>query len=297
MDWRLDATDRTDGGAVKVRIGVAVGGRAHVEVERFGVVLDELDGSGFDSVWLPETFLTGTLDPLVGLAYAAARTPRLKLGTHIVVPGRNPYRVAKALAQLDRLSGGRLLLVFVAGLNDSRERRAQDLPSGDRTPWFDAHLPRLRSWWSGDEVDGLTLDARPVQDPLEVWLGGRATEALQRAGRLGDGWLPGVMTLAEAVAGRAVVERAASDAGRTISPEHFGINLAYSLDAGTPPPPRPGPGDTRDVVAIGPQALRDLARRWIDAGFSKVVVRPFDPPTDWTSELRQLADVVADLQT
>ena len=230
---------------------------------------------GFDSVWLPETFQRGGVDPLVGLAFAAARVPRLKLGTHLVAPGRNPYVLARELAQLDELSGGRLLLTMVAGLDEPAERRAQGIPTGDRTPWFDEHLPAMRDWWAGKEVDGLTLDARPRQDPLEVWLGGRAPKALARAGRLSDGWLAGRMTLEEAIAAKVVIDDAAAAAGRVISPEHFGTNLGYG--PGLPP-------------------LREQIATWVDAGFSKLVVRPAEPPDDWVAELRTLAPVL-DLQT
>jgi alkanesulfonate monooxygenase SsuD/methylene tetrahydromethanopterin reductase-like flavin-dependent oxidoreductase (luciferase family) len=260
---------------MKVRIGVAVGALA---VERFGPLLDDLDGLGFDSIWLPESFQRGGIDPLVGLAYAAARVPRLKLGTHLVAPGRNPFVLARELAQLDQLSGGRLLLTFVAGIDEPAERAAQGLPTGDRTVWFDEHLGRIRDWWAGKEVDGLTLDARPRQDPLEVWLGGRVRRALVRAGRLSDGWLSGRTTLDEAVASKAVIEDAAAEAGRQISPEHFGTNLAYSWDGELPP-------------------LREQIAQWVDAGFSKLVVRPMTAPDDWGPELRRLADDVLDLQT
>ena len=99
-----------------------------------------------------------------------------------------------------------------------------------------------------------------------------------RAGRLGDGWLAGRMTLEEAVAAKAVIDAAAAAAGRAISPEHFGTNLAYSWDGDLPP-------------------LRDQVARWVDAGFSKLVVRPATPPDDWGPELRRLADDVLDLQT
>lgn len=260
---------------MKVRIGVAVGG---IEMERFGPLLDDLDGLGFDSVWLPEVFLRGGVDPLVGLAYAAARVPRLKLGTHLVAPGRNPFVLARELAQLDRLSGGRLLLTFVPGLDEPAERAAQGMPSGDRTVWFDEHLDRMRGWWAGNEVDGLTLDTQPLQDPLEVWLGGKARKALVRAGRLSDGWLAGRITLDEAIAAKVVIDDAAAEAGRTISPEHFGGNLVYARDGSLPPLPE----------QIG---------RWVDAGFTKLVVRPAAPPDDWSAELRQLADEVLGLQT
>jgi alkanesulfonate monooxygenase SsuD/methylene tetrahydromethanopterin reductase-like flavin-dependent oxidoreductase (luciferase family) len=257
---------------MKVRIGVAVGA---LPLDRFGDVLDALDELGFDSVWLPESFQRGGVDPLVGLAFAAARVGRLKLGTHLVAPGRNPYVLARELAQLDELSGGRLLLTLVAGIDEPAERRAQGLPSGDRTTWFDEHLPAMRAWWAGEEVDGLTLDARPRQDPLEVWLGGRAPKALARAGRLSDGWLAGRMTLDDAVAAKVAIEEAAAAADRTISPEHFGTNLGYG--PGLPP-------------------LREQVATWVDAGFSKLVVRPAEAPDDWVVELRRLAAVL-DLQT
>jgi alkanesulfonate monooxygenase SsuD/methylene tetrahydromethanopterin reductase-like flavin-dependent oxidoreductase (luciferase family) len=260
---------------VKVRIGVAVGA---LPLERFASVLDDLDGLGFDSIWLPESFQRGGVDPLVGLSFAAAHVPRLKLGTHLVAPGRNPYVLARELAQLDRLCAGRLLLTFVAGLDEPAERIAQGLPSGDRTGWFDDHLPRVRTWWAGGTEDGIELDARPLQDPLEVWLGGKAHRALVRAGRLGDGWLAGRTTLEEAVAAKVVIDDAAAEAGRAISPEHFGTNLGYSWDGELPP-------------------LRDQVGRWVDAGFTKLVVRPAVAPQDWGPELRRLADDVLDLQT
>ena len=77
-----------------------------------------------------------------------------------------------------------------------------------------------------------------------------------------------------------MIEEAAAEAGRTISPEHFGTNLGYSWDGDLPP-------------------LRDQIGRWVDAGFSKLVVRPATPPAEdaWAQELRRLADDVLDLQT
>jgi probable F420-dependent oxidoreductase len=285
---------------MKVRIGVAVGGRNALDLGEFGALVDELDELRFDSIWIPETFLTGTIDPLVGLAYAAARVHRLKLGTHLVAPGRNPYALAKSLAQLDRLSNGRLLLTFVAGLNDPSERAAQGMPEGDRTRWFDEQLPRLRAWWAGEPVGGLTLDSRPRQEPLEVWIGGQAPTALERVGRLGDGWLPGGITVEDAIRSKAVIDDVAARHGREISPEHFGINISYTFASEMPEiPVLPGRvvADTRDVIAVGEAHLRATLTRWIDAGFTKIIVRPLTPPADWSTELRSLAPVVVDLQT
>jgi probable F420-dependent oxidoreductase len=284
---------------LKVRIGFAVGGQAMLPIEQFGQVLDDLERLRFDSVWLPETFLGGTYDPIVGLSYAAGRVKKLKIGTHLVAPGRNPVTLAKTLANLDQLSNGRLLLVFVPGLPSAEERAIQGLPTGDRNQWFDTHLPTLRALWQGETVDGVRLDPLPRQQPLEVWFGGKAEAALERAGRLSDGWLGGAVTLAEAVEARTTMQRAAASVDREISPEHFGINLTYTRDPTASPSdvPRRTAADTTDVVAFGLPALRALAKRWIDAGFTKIVVRPVTAPTDWAEELAALADAVVDLQT
>ncbi len=161
----------------------------------------------------------------------------------------------------------------------------------------------MRGWWAGGSVDELVLDTTPVQQPLEVWLGGQAPSALDRAARLADGWLPGAITVSEAVAARDTIDAIAARHGRPmISREHFGINLAYALDAtrATPPPTAiraRGVGDASEVTAVGAEALRELIARWVDAGFTKIVVRPIAPPGDWTAELRELADAVVGLQT
>src|SRR5260370_3028587 len=156
------------------------------------------------------------------------------------VTGGTPIRMAKELATIDRLSGGRLLLVFVPGLSDRFEDQALGVPVAERGAWIDEVLPLVRRLWSEDAVShkgprlcyqGLSVHPRPLQDPLEVWLGGTARSALRRAGRLSDGWLPSLCTPTEAAAGRASIEAAAAEVERRIDPEHFGISLAYARQA------------------------------------------------------------------
>ena len=90
---------------MKVRIGVGMGVASGGTADRFARLIDDLDELGFDSIWMPEVLTAPTLDPLSGLAFAAAHNPRLKLGTTMLLPGRNPVRLAKELATLDVLSG------------------------------------------------------------------------------------------------------------------------------------------------------------------------------------------------
>jgi probable F420-dependent oxidoreductase len=255
--------------------------------------------------------LNGPFDPLVGLAYAAARTTRLKLGAYLSVPGRNPVRLARELANLDRLSGGRLLLIMVLGQPTPSELLAQHVTKAERGALLEEVLPLLRRLWSGDVVHhngpryqlrDARLSPTPVQMPLEMWLGGQLPEALRRAGRLGDGWIPGLLTPTEAAAKRQRVEAAAAAAGRTIDPEHFGVNLTYSRG----PLPvavveqlrhRRPDLDPADLIPQSRTALHERVDPWLAVGFSKFLLRPAVPPTDWTAELETLATDILELQT
>ena len=98
-------------------------------------------------------------------------------------------------------------------------------------------LPVLRRLWAGEEVShdgpagsfaGVSVSPRPAQDPFDVWLGGNVPAALERCGRLADGWIPAFCTPGDAAAGKAVIDRVAAEHGRAISPEHFGVSLAYA---------------------------------------------------------------------
>jgi probable F420-dependent oxidoreductase len=293
---------------MKVRIGVGLGG---LNSDRFIGAVQQMERRGFDSLWLSEVLTTGVLDPLSGLAYAAGVTSKLKLGTTMTVTARNPVRMAKELATIDQLSGGRLLLVFVPGQTNRLEDQALGVPVKERGAYLDEILPLTRRLWSEDSVvhqgplwcyDGISLQPRPVQNPLEVWLGGNAKSALRRAGHLSDGWLPALCTPDEAAAGKTAIDAAATEVGRQIDPEHFGISMTYARKAipeaqvARIAKRRPGI-DPTTLVPVGPAALRDTLRRYIDVGFSKFVVRPAEPPDSWEEELDRLADEVLSLQT
>jgi len=295
---------------MKVRIGVGTG-PLDGDPSGLASLVDDLDELGFDSLWLPEVLTAPTLDPLAALAFAAAHNPRLKLGTTMLLPGRNVVRLAKQLATLDRLSSGRLLVTFVPGLAQAPESAATGVPGREKGARMDEAFPLLRRLWAGETVDhagpagefeGVTLAPLPLQDPLEFWLGGMVPAALERCGRYADGWLPSACTPTEAAAGKVVIDEAAEAAGRAISPEHFGVSLAYA----------PGPldpsmvaalgrsrkgGDPTAYVPAGLDALRDFLEAFLEVGFSKFVVRPLARPDSWRAELEALAAAVGDLQT
>jgi alkanesulfonate monooxygenase SsuD/methylene tetrahydromethanopterin reductase-like flavin-dependent oxidoreductase (luciferase family) len=210
---------------VKIRIGISAGGES-LGPEAMVALAQGIAGTGFDSLWLPEVLTRPGPDPLVGLAWVAGACPGLKIGTTMLLPGRNLVWLAKAVATLDVLSGGRLLLTFVPGLAVGGESSAIGIPTATRAEQMEDALPVLRQLWSGKVVShegpaasftDVSVSPQPAQHPFDVWLGGNVPAALDRCGRLADGWLPAFCTPADAAAGRAVIDEAASAHGRAIA--------------------------------------------------------------------------------
>ena len=293
---------------MKIRIGVGAAG-ASATPEALAELVTGLDELGFDSLWLSEVLTGPVLDPVVGLAWAASSNPRLKIGTTMLLPGRNILRLAKQLACLDVLSKGRLLVTLVPGLTYAPERDAIGVEPKQRGAIIDEALPLLRRLWAGETVthDGavgrfqeVKLSPLPVQQPLEVWLGGTVPAALERCGRLSDGWLPSLCTPDEAAQGREVIETAAAKAGRSISNEHFGMSIGYAtapIDAATARVMTARRPRSLELTPVGLPALRKRIEEFIAVGFSKFVVRPLTAPASWRTELDALAAAVGDLQT
>ena len=128
--------------------------------------------------------------------------------------------------------------------------------------------------------------------------------ALERCGRLADGWIPAFCTPEEAADGKAVIEEVAASHGRTISPEHFGVSLAYAPEgtdlsalASTQLARRARGRPLEQILPVGLSGLRAMLERFLEVGFSKFIVRPMAPPPAWRPELERLAEAVGGLQT
>ena len=140
-----------------------------------------------------------TLDPFVGLAFAAAATERIRLLTYLTVaPYRNPFLLAKTAATLDRLSGGRLILGMGTGYLKG-EFFALGVDFDERNALFDETLDVLPLAWSGETVsyqgrhfhgrDVLQLP-HPVQQPIPIWIGGNSRRTRERVASRAQGWMP-----------------------------------------------------------------------------------------------------------
>jgi probable F420-dependent oxidoreductase len=176
---------------------VESGGRFDVErLRRFLIRVEEL---GFDSAWVLEQPIGSApvLEPLTLLAHAAAVTTRIRLGTAVIItPLRIPVELAKMLATVDQLSGGRLIPGLALG-GWRHVYPAFGLSSEHRARRFEEAVRLMKLLWTEDSVtfDGefwqLTkarVEPKPVQRPRPpIWFGGHQPRALERAARMADG--------------------------------------------------------------------------------------------------------------
>lgn len=298
---------------MKIRIGYGLGTRnATNDQDRFCQLVDALEHHAFDSLWLSERLSGDCPDPLVGMAYACGRTRNLKVGMSVMVlPGRNPVILAKSMASLDQLSGGRLLPAFGLGVANSAEQQAFGVQRNERGAWFNEALPLMRRLWSEDHVshhgkrfhvEDVTIRPHPIQEHLDVWLGGIAPLELKRIGRHGDGWLPSFCTPRQVAEARVTIEQIAAEHDRSIDPEHYGALIPYRTGGASIPEATAALIRTRnpdiDPAEIVPakEGLEKVVQGFIDVGFSKFVLIPTIEPADWDVELAEIADLVKPLE-
>jgi probable F420-dependent oxidoreductase len=215
-------------------------------------------------------------DPLISLAYAAAVTDRIRLGTAVVnAPFYAPIVLAKQLISLDVLTGGRLDVGLGLGWSPE-EFRAAGVPyerRGARVAEFVECLRRIFTEnpveFAGEfyDVPPVTVDPRPVQRPgPPLLLGGGAEAALRRAGRIADGWISAsrqdLQTIDRAVT---TVREAAAEAGRDPVALRFIVRGVVHLDDEQ----RSDDGARRPLTGTEEQIRGDLAALG-DAGITEV---------------------------
>src|SRR5438067_7765111 len=184
-------------------------GHQGVTVEQLAEIAQAAEELGFSGVWPLDHLLVGpdlkdrypwVIEPLTLLAYLAARTRRIRLGTSVIVLGmRNPFVVAKQAATIDLLSNGRFTLGLGAGYSEPEFRNVG--ASGvwhTRGKRLDEAIRLLRHLWSGREApfngqfyryeEGYFGPPPPQGDRLPILIGGASDAALKRAATLGDVW-------------------------------------------------------------------------------------------------------------
>lgn len=269
--------------------GPLVSGRGTLELAQRAEAL------GLDSVWVsdhivyPETFAerfgTSVYEAITTLTWVGAVTERIKLGTAVLIaPYRNPLLLAKQLATLDNLSGGRTIVGVGAGWMEE-EFSALGVSFADRGAITDEHLEILRTIWRDEhpahvgeryQFPPLCAEPRPVQQPAPpIWVGGNTGPSLRRAARLGEGWLP----IWHAPTGRGFtapelrveIERLAEMtrvAGRSVTQSIGGIMPLALSDAATALDPL--------APLVGrPDQVAEVLAAYKDAGLQHIILSPF----------------------
>src|SRR4051812_29785825 len=171
-------------------------------IRRYAIRAEELGFAGLwslDSVPGSATSRVALLDGLHVLTTAAAVTDTVSLGIAVIVlPARNAAQLARELATVDRLSGGRLIVGVGVGRKEATAA-GLGLPAGQRGRRLEEGVQVVRALWADGEAaydgdfysfTGVTLGPKPLQRPgPPIWFGAGAPPALRRAARLGDGWI------------------------------------------------------------------------------------------------------------
>ena len=214
------------------------------------------------------------LEPLTALAMVAGVTERAKLGTTVLVlPHRHPVLAAKALATLDHLSGGRVILG--AGVGWMREEiELLGAPFAERGAWSDEAIRIMRACWRDEHTsfhgrffnfDDIGCFPKPVHGDIPIWMGGHAEPALRRIVAVADGWHAAFPTTAGLEAGLALLRE---ECARQKRP--FG-ELTITLRAGLAIRPAPGGPDRKALQGTTAEIVEDL-RRFKALGVSHVLM-------------------------
>ncbi|HET9927016.1 MAG TPA: TIGR03619 family F420-dependent LLM class oxidoreductase [Methylomirabilota bacterium] len=302
---------------IKYRIGIMPGpwptGRDGAAF--LWTLCDTLERSEVDSIWLSDRLSSPAPVPevMTTLAAIAARTARLKFGPSVVVlPYRTPVVAAKEMATVDWLSQGRLFPAVGVGVEVPREFDASGVPFAERGRRTDEAIRVMRLLWTQNEVsfqgefyklDRVSIFPKPWQTPPPIWIGGKSEAAMRRTARLGDGWIPSLITPDELRAGVQKVQELAAAAGRQVPEDHFGTLISYAIAdtdeaalALAQPYIQRGRVDDatmRQCTAFGSVGrLLEKVEEYVKGGASKFILRPLCPPDRMLEQLAAVAEHV-----
>ena len=215
-------------------------------------------------------------DPLMVLAYVAARTSRVRLGTSVLImPYRNPIVTAKMLATLDQMSGGRAIAGVGAGWNEA-EYDALGVPYQERGARTTEYLRLWQACWEPGPTtfhgrffsfDNMHVNPKPVQQPhVPLWIGGSSHASLRRAARFAQVWQPTPTALGDLISNQAYLRDACAEIERGGVPRtrmSFRVNFSHITGSS-------GSGVDRPIGQGSPeQVASDLKRYRQEAGLEE----------------------------
>lgn len=306
-----------------VRFGVAVGAFSGAVPGRDELIqfARKAEAVGFDSVqagdhiqWHAPILETTTL-----LATFAAVTERVRIASDVIVlPLRDPVWMAKTIASLDVLCGGRVIFGIGVGGDYPPEYAAVRVPIEERGSRANESLEIIKGLWAHERFsyDGrhftlrdVAIAPRPVQPAIPIWVGGGSEAALRRAARYGDGWIAAFASPRKFGRLSADLRRFLQGEGRRAQGFTFGAFLFANVDEDA--------ARAREVAAryvervyrldgariverfgaVGPvDACVARALAYVEAGADYVVLGPLADHRDWPRQLDGYAEVIAEVR-
>ncbi len=281
--------------------GINIGGCAAPET--MAGVARAAEEAGFESVWTGEHVVLPDprqppsplppempiIDPAIALTFIAAKTKAIRLGTGIIIlPQRNPLVLAKELASLDVLSGGRLIFGIGIGYLKA-EFDALGVPFTDKAARTEDFLAAMLAIWTQEKpahrgrfvsFGGVQAMPHPPQKPHpEIVFGGNSPQGCERAARLAKGWYGFALDLDATAKCIESLRRACADCGRRFDDIEISVTPFLGRGAGR-------------SSAMPPS--RDDARRFADLGVHRLILNP-PARADEPSLMKYITDAERDL--
>jgi len=187
----------------RVRFGISVGGFAGEVPGRKALIelARKAEAVGFDSVQVGDhiQWHAPILEATALMATFAAVTERVRIASDVIIlPLRDPVLIAKTIASLDVLSGGRVIFGIGVGGDHPAEYAAMRIPMMERGSRANESLEIVKGLWANERfsyegrhfsIRDVEISPRPLQPSIPIWVGGTSEMALRRAARYGDGWI------------------------------------------------------------------------------------------------------------
>jgi len=297
-----------------ISAGLGIANFSFDDAAGFWEWVDLCDNGGVDSIWQSDRIIgkDENLECMSVMAALAGATKNIKFGMNVASLGlRDPVITAKACATIDVLSNGRLLPAFGVGSAISRDYVATGTPTKGRGKRTAEGLEILSRLWSEETVtmegtyyqlNEASISPRPIQQPMPLWVGGSAKQAIERTARWGTGWQAGIDSadqvgpIIESIKARTV------ELGRHIEEDHYGAGFGFRF--GSPDEPiiqrynelltkRLG-RDPQGFTAIGgADEIMALVSDFRKAGVHKFILRPIaSGTTDMLAQTERLIEEV-----
>ncbi len=289
--------------------GIGIANFTFDDAQGFWDWVELCDTGGVDSIWQSDRIIDAqpNLEAMSVMAALAGGSKRLKFGMNVASLGlRNPVLTAKQCATIDVLSQGRLLPAFGVGSAFSRDYVATGTPTKGRGKRTNEGLEIMSRLWTEDNVtfkgdyyqlDDATIAPKPIQNPLPLWVGGSAKQAIERTARWGTGWQAGIENAADVAPVITAIKKRAGELGRKIDDDHFGAGFGFRF--GSPDEPiverynklltkRLGKEPTGFTAVGGVDEMMALVHEFHAAGVHKFILRPIASGTQGMIEQTQL---------